>query len=155
MDFEKTSLDPSAVWEEKSIYPRLETGYAYAQDMNDELVEKFKTGKFNQGSAILRIRYFKPKKLFVQHLPLKEKVKKIEVNCLLNSYIVDVLTSVYIQQTAKIGGKVIEIFEGIIYREIFKVSPPRKVIDKLFILRQNYQDEGNGFMHLLVKNINE
>ena len=28
------------MWDENSIYPRVETGYAYTKDMNDELVEK-------------------------------------------------------------------------------------------------------------------
>ena len=44
----------------------------------------------------------------------------------------------------------IEIHEGVIYRENFKVSPFRKVIDKLFELRQKYKDE-NNFLHLLVE----
>ena len=52
-DFDAVSLYPSALWDEKSIYPRIETGYAYTRDMNHELVEKFNTGNFIQGSAIL------------------------------------------------------------------------------------------------------
>ena len=47
-DFDAVSLYPSAMWDEKSIYPRKETGYPYTRDMNDELVEKFNTGIFNQ-----------------------------------------------------------------------------------------------------------
>ena len=39
-DFDNVSLYPSAMWDEKSIYPRNETGYAYTKDMIDELVEK-------------------------------------------------------------------------------------------------------------------
>ena len=49
-DFDAVSLYPSAMWDENSIYPRIETGYAYTRDMNNELVEKFNTGNFNQGS---------------------------------------------------------------------------------------------------------
>ena len=49
-----------------------------------------------------------------------------------NGYIIDHLTSVDIQEIVKIGGKVIEIYEGVIYRENIKVSPFRKVIDNLF-----------------------
>ena len=75
------------MWDEKSIYPRIETGYAYQSDMNDELVEKFNTGKFNKGSAILKIKYFNPKNLIVQHIPIKVKEKKIEVKCMRNVYI--------------------------------------------------------------------
>ena len=68
-----------------------------------------------------------------------------------NGYIVDTLTSVDIQEIVKIGGKVIEIYEGVIYRENFKLSPFRKVIEKLFALRQKYKDEKNGLMQRLVK----
>ena len=60
-DYDAVSLYPSAMWDEKSIYPRIETGYAYKRDMNDELVEKFNTSNFNQGSAILKIKYYIPK----------------------------------------------------------------------------------------------
>ena len=45
----------------------------------------------------------------------------------------------------------IEIFEGVIYRDNFKVSPFRKVIEKLFALRQKYKDEKNDLMQGLVK----
>ena len=51
----------------------------------------------------------------------------------------------------KTGGKVIKIFEGIIYRENFKITPFRKVIDKFFALKQKYKDENNEIMQLLVK----
>ena len=39
-DFDAVSLYPSAMWDEKSIYPRIETGYVYQSDTNDDLVEK-------------------------------------------------------------------------------------------------------------------
>ena len=119
--------------------------------MNDELVEKFNTQTFNQGSAFLKIKYYKPRNIVVQHLPINEKEKKNETNRMRNGYIIDYLTSVHIQELIKIEGKVIEIYEAVIYRENFKVSPFRKVIDKLFALRQKYKDEGNDVMQLLVK----
>ena len=149
--FDAVSLYPSAMWDEKSIYPRIETGYAYTRDMNDEIVEKFNTGNFNKGSAILKIKYYNPKDLIVQHIPIKEKEKKIEINRMRNGCIIDTLTSVDIQETVKNGGKVIEIYEGVIYRENFKVSPFRNVIGKLFALRQKYQNENTDVMQLLVK----
>ena len=68
-----------------------------------------------------------------------------------NGYIIDYLTSVDIQEIVEIGYKVIEVYQGIIYRENFKVSPFRKVIDKLFALREKYKDEGNDVMQFLVK----
>ena len=150
-DFDATSLYPSAMWDEKSIYPRIETGYAYTRDMNNEIVEKFNNQTFNQGSAILKIKYYNPKNLIVQHIPIKEKEKKIEINRMRNGYIIDTLTYVDIQEIVKIGGRVEKIYEGVIYRENFKESPFTKVIDILFKLRQKYKDEGNEVMQLLVK----
>ena len=74
-DFDATSLYPSAMWDENSIYPRIETGYAFTKDMNTELVKKLNNQTFTQGSAILKIKYYNPKNLIVQHIPIKEKEK--------------------------------------------------------------------------------
>ena len=139
------------MWDELSIFPKIETGYAFTPDMNDELVEKFNNQTFTQGSAILKIKYYNPKKLIVQHLPVKEKENKIEINRMRNGYITQVLTSVDIQEIVKIGGIIIQIYEGVIYRENFKISPFKKIIDELFALRQKYKDEGNEVMQLLVQ----
>ena len=114
------------MWDENSIYPRIETGYAFTRDMNDEFVEKFNTGNFTKGSAILKIKYYNPKNLIVQHIPIKEKERKIEINRMRNGYIIDYLTSVDIKEIVKIGGNVIEIYEGVVFRENFKMSPFKK-----------------------------
>ena len=154
MDFDATSLYPSAMRDEKSVYPKIETGFAFKPHMNNVYVEALNNQSFNENgdkSAILKIKYHNPPDLIFQHLPVKEKVKKIEVNRMRNGYIIDTLTSVDIQEIVKIGGKLVEIYEGVIYRENFKVSPFRKVIEKLFALRQKYKDEKNDLMQELVK----
>ena len=51
-------------------------------------------------------------------------------------YIIDTLTFVDICEIVKVGGKVIEIYEGVIYREIFKLSHFRKGLEKLISLKQ-------------------
>ena len=66
-------------------------------------------------------------------------------------YIIETLTSVDIQEIVKIGGKVIETYEDVLYRENFKKSPFRKVIEKLFALRQKYKDVKNNLMQGLFK----
>ena len=122
--------------------------------MNDAYVKAFIDQTFNEDgdeSAILTIKYHNPPDLIFQHFPIKEKVKKIEVNRMRNGYIIDTLTSVDIQEIFEIGGKMIEIYEGVVYRENLKKSPFRKVIEKLFALRQNYKDEKNDFLQGLVK----
>ena len=40
-----------------------------------------------------------------------------------NGYIIDTLTSVDIEEIVKISGKVVQIYEGVSYRENFKISP--------------------------------
>ena len=82
---------------------------------------------------------------------MKEKVKNIDVNRMRNGFVIDVLTSVHVKELVEIAEKVNEIYEDVIYRENFKMSPSRKVIEKLFDLRQKYKDEGNDLMHNLVK----
>ena len=154
MDFGATSLYPSAMWDQNSVYPKVETGFAFKPHLNDFYVKAFNNQTFNEDgdeSAILTIKYYNPPDLIFQYLPVKEKVEKIEVNRMRNGYIIDTLTSVDIKEIFKIGGKVVEINEGVFYRENFKVSPFRKVIEKLFPLRQKYKDEKNDLMQKLVK----
>ena len=154
MNFYATSLYPSAMWDAKSVYPKIETGFAFKPHMNNVYVEAFNNQTFNQDgdeSAILRIKYYNPPELIFQHLAVKEKVENVEVNRMRNGYIIDTLTSVDIQEIVKIGGKVIEIYEGVIYRENFKISPFRKVIEQLSSLGQKHKDEHNDLMQRLVK----
>ena len=139
LDYDATSLYPSAMRDEISVYPKIETGFAFKPHMNYVYVEAFNNQTFNEDgdeNAILTIKYYNTPDLIFQHLPVKETVKKVEVNRMRNGYIIDTLTSVDIQEIVKIGGKVIEIYEEVIYRKNFKISPFRKVIENLFALRQ-------------------
>ena len=154
IDFDATTLYQSAMWEENSVYPKIETGFAFKPHMNNVYVEAFNDQTFNQDgdeSAILRIKYYNSPNLLFQHLPVREKVKKIEVNRMRNGYIVDTLTTVDICEIVKMGGRVIQIYEGVIYRENFKISPFRKIIEKLFASRQKYKNKHNDLMQGLVK----
>ena len=150
MAFDATSLYPSAMYDENSVYPKIETGYAFTAEMNDEIVNQFNTQTFVK-SAILKIKYYNPQDIVLQHIPVKEEVNKIDVNRLRNGYIVDVLTSVNVQEIVRIGGKVIEVYEGVIYRESFKVSPFREFIKNLFDLRLMYEKNGDEILQEMVK----
>ena len=110
-DLDAVLLYPSSMWDQNSLYHQIETRYAYAKLMNDELVENFISGDFVQGSAILKIKYYNPVKLIVQHIPVKEKVNKIEFNRKRSGCIIDTSTSVVVQEIVKLGGRVIEIDE--------------------------------------------
>ena len=101
MDFDATSLYPSAMWDENSVYLKIETGFAFKPRMNDVYVKAFNNQTFNEDgneSAILTIENYNRPNLIFQHLPNKEKVKKLEVNRMRNGYIIDTLTSVDIQE---------------------------------------------------------
>ena len=144
MDFDATSLYPSAMWDRDSVYPKIDSRFAFKPHMNKTYA--FNIQILNQDadkSAIEGIIYYNPPNLIFQYLPVKEKVKKLEVNRMKNGYIIDKLTNVDIHEIVKIGGKVIRIYEGVIYVENFRISPLRKVLVKVFALRQKYQDEKN------------
>ena len=144
VDYDASSLYPSAKWGENSVYPKIETGCGFKSHMNDVYVEAFNIQRFNEDgdeSAILTIKYYNPLDLIFQHLPVKEIVKKVQHTRMRNGHIIDTLTSVDIQEIVKIGGEVIEIYEGVIYRENFKISPFRKVIENFFALRQKYKEK--------------
>ena len=122
--------------------------------MNGIYVEAFNNQIFNQDgdeSTKIGMKYYNPPNLIFQHLPRQEKVKNLEVNRIRKGYIIDTLTSVDICEIVKMGGKVNEIYEGVIYRENFKISPFRKVKENLFALTQNYKDENNDLMQGSVK----
>ena len=73
MDYDATSLYPSAMWDDIYTYPKLETGYAFTPDMNGEIVEKFINQRFQPGSAISKNKLFNPRDLIFQQLPDNEK----------------------------------------------------------------------------------
>ena len=91
MDFNATSLYPNAMWDEKSVYPKIKTGFVLKPHMNKTYVDGFNNQTFNE-SGILTIKYYNPSNLIFQHLPVKKKVKKIEVNRMSNGYIMETLT---------------------------------------------------------------
>ena len=73
MDFDATSLYPSAVWDENSVYPKIETGFAFKPHMNTTFLDAFNNQTFNEDgdeSAILTIKYYNPPDLIFQNLPV-------------------------------------------------------------------------------------
>ena len=101
LDFDATSLFPSAMWDKNSVYPKIETGFAFKPHMNKTYVDAFIIQTFNQDdkeSAILK-KYYNPPEHMFQHLPVEEKVKNIEINRMRTGYVIDRLTSVDIVES--------------------------------------------------------
>ena len=139
---------------ENSVYPKIETGYALKLYMSVITVDDFNIETFNQDgneSAILELKYYIPTNLLLQHLLIEGKIKNTEVSSMRNGYINDTLTSVDIQGILKIGRKMIRIYEGVIYRENFKISSLWKIIEEKFNSRQSYEDEKNNSVQGLAK----
>ena len=60
MDFDPTSLYPSAMWDEKSVFPKIDTEFDFKPYGNDVYVEAFKNQTFNQDgneSAIIKMTF--------------------------------------------------------------------------------------------------
>ena len=77
--FKALSLYPSAMWDENSTSPRIGTCYVYTKFTKYEVVNIFNYQTFNQGSAILKIKFYNPSNLIVQHLLVREKAKKYKL----------------------------------------------------------------------------
>ena len=128
MDFDATNIYPSAMWDDEGVYLNLENGYVFTVDMNIDLVEKFISGNFNQGSATLKNKYYNRPDVIYQHLPVKERVQKTEVNRNRNGYNKDTLISVDIKKIIRIGAKIFQNFEGALYEEDFRVNIFKRTI---------------------------
>ena len=115
--FGATSLYPPAIWDYHSICPEKESGYTFESRLKDICVNDSNVQTFNQDgndSAIIKIKLYNTPSLTFLHLPIKEKVKNRENNRMRIGYITDTLTSVVIQEIGKMGGKLIEFYEGVI-----------------------------------------
>ena len=74
MDFNATSLYPSSMWDEKSVYRSSETGFAFKPHMNDVFVETYYNQTFNQDgneSPFLKMNNFNPPNLIFHYRPTK------------------------------------------------------------------------------------
>ena len=83
MDSNDTSLNPCAIYDEKSVYPTIEKGFAFKPYMIDVYVEVFTNQTFNQDgieSASLKIKHCNPPNLIFNYLPVKEKFENVEIN---------------------------------------------------------------------------
>ena len=130
MAFDATSLHLNAMVDE--VYPKIESGNAFTKDMNDSIVEQFNSGTKPFAFAVLKVKFYNPNDIVLQHIAVSEEENKIEVNRLRNGYITDFLDFVVdIEEIVRIGGKVIEVYEGLLYRDNFKDSPLKNFFKKL------------------------
>ena len=120
MAFDGKSLYTSFRVDEDSYHLMIEIGCFFNPEKKQVFVKQFNNRTFNhfkdQASAILRVRYYNPKKLIFQHLPVEEGVildgeRYKDVNGLRNCYITKMLTNVDIDEIVTMGGKKVTITE--------------------------------------------
>ena len=119
--------------------------------MNDEFVERFNSNIVNQGTAILKVKYYNPPELIFQHPPVEERLNIIEGIGMGNVFIIETVTSFDIKGIIRVGGRIIELCEGVIHRERLKVNPFKRVSEKFFNLAKNFKDQGDEVMELLLE----
>ena len=82
MDFDATSPFPRVMWDEKSVYPKKESGFCFKPYMNDVFIEAFNNQTFNQKekkSEILNMKFDNPPaRSYTSTSPIEKK--NIEVN---------------------------------------------------------------------------
>ena len=74
-DFDASSLYPTAMWDEKSVYPKIESGYTFTPHMTDVFANDIFNQTFIQDgndSALLKIKFYNPPNLIFQQLPVKK-----------------------------------------------------------------------------------
>ena len=77
-DFDAINFSPSATWEENSVFPNIETGFASKPHLNSFDVEMFSNQIFDEDrneGAILKIKFYIPSDSIFQLLPVKRKVR--------------------------------------------------------------------------------
>ena len=74
MIFDGSSLYPYAMWDEKTVYPKIESGFAFTPHMNKVYVEVFQKQTFNQDGNESAI--FNPPNLVFQHIAINKKSSK-------------------------------------------------------------------------------
>ena len=153
MNFDAMSLYTSAMLDEKSVHPKIESGFVFKPHMKNVYVEALQNQFSNKDgieSAVLKIYITISLNLNFNISVKKKKYKKLEADRMRNGYVIQYLNCVDIQDMVKTRSKLIKNYQGVIYRENFKVSPFRKVIEKIFVLRQRYKVESNDLKQKLV-----
>ena len=168
MAFDATSLYPSAMVDKDSEYPDAISARAFKKEEEQEFLKLFNSQQFRPRTAILTVLYEYPDNLFFQPIPAKDKInttipdvdeygnvskimKKDDLIRFRNGTIHDTLSSVDIQEIVKAGGRIIKIYEGIVYEKNLEVNPYEKFVIRLFDLRKKYKKEGNKVGDALVK----
>ena len=141
-----------------SVWPEIESSYAFYNSKVLQLVEKFNTGTFNK-TAFLKATFQNPTNLVFQLVPVKYMVQKrsgkrrkkeeVEYKRLGRGCIIGVFTSSDIQKMVKIGLHVV-LYGGDLFKENFKETAFKRFMIKLYDLQKS-KNEDNDVLENFVK----
>ena len=77
MVFETNGFYPTSMSHKEAIHPKIESGYAFKKELNDEYVIAYRNQSFARSRTLFTIKSFNPKVVVFQHIPVKKKKKKI------------------------------------------------------------------------------
>ncbi|ESO87225.1 hypothetical protein LOTGIDRAFT_154728 [Lottia gigantea] len=127
MAFDANGLYASAMSDLDSEYPKAESGRPFLPKENKEFVKLFNEQKFRPRTAILKVWFEYPTKMFFQLIPAKDKIiftnkEGNKETGTKSGFCSEVLTSVDIQEIVKADGRIIKILDGSIRRKFHHIE---------------------------------
>ena len=156
-----TSLYPSAQVDSHSIWPKIETAYAFENHMNDAVCSLFNGQRFEELNlcCFLTVKYHNPENLIFQHLPARDRIRLpyknnayMSVNRSRNGVIIATLTSIDIMEIVKIGGVILKVYEGF-FCESLDFNPYSDFVLDMHKKRNEYKKKGNDLSATQVKKV--
>ena len=143
-----------------SIWPAIETSKAINVDDSDLLCELFNSCEWKKlnKTGFFKVKYYNLEPLILQHMAIKEDVfnetrNKCEcVDRFRNGDITQHLTSVDIEETVRVGGVIIEFYEGFICENL-DFNPFKEHILDVTAKRNMFKEQGKTILQDMCKKI--
>ena len=153
------SLYPSAMVDNDSIWPKIETAKAILPESSDLLCNIFNNNNWKKlnKSGFFKVKYHNPDNLILQHLAVNEEVfneklhKYEKINRFRNGDIIDYVTSVDLEEIVRIGGLVLKFYEGFICDNLEFNPFSNFIID--MTAKRNYYKKGKKILQTMCKAI--
>ena len=109
-------------------------------------------------SGFFDVKYYNPENIIFQHLSVKEQVfnpiknRSEEVSRFRNGYIKQHLTSIDIEEIVRVGGDIIEFFEGLIFDNL-DCNPFEKFVLDMTAKRNKFKKEKKNILQTQAKEV--
>ena len=141
-----------------STWPKIETAKAILPESSDPLCNIFNKNNWKKlnKSGSFKVKYHNPDYLILQHLAVNEDVlnenehKYEKINSFKNGDIIDYVTSVDLEEIVRIGGFVLEFYEGFICDNL-EFNPFYNFIIDMTAKRNYYKKQGKNILQSMRK----